>query len=133
MLPKRLLLATPLLMLSKAALASPRVARVRFHLPGNDTPVASFRPSAPAIHVLAELASATSGMQVRLVWFAVNTEDTPPNTRIIEQTINVTDRRMDTLRGNLTLNGAPWPTGEYRVDFLMIDAPVTSGTFRVAA
>lgn len=133
MLHKRLLLASPLLLLATTAQAAPRISRVRFHLPGNDTPVTSFRVSAPAIHALAELADATAGMQVKMVWYAVNTEDTPPNTRIIEQIVNVTDRRMDTLRGNLTLNGDPWPMGEYRLDFVMLDAPVISGTFRVAA
>ena len=133
MLPKRLLLATPLLLLAKAAMATPRVSRIRFHLPGNETPVTTFRPSAPAIHVVAELADATAGMQVKMIWIAVNTENTPPNTRLIDQTINITDRRMDTLRGNFSFNSIPFPPGDYRLDFLMLDAPITSGNFRVAA
>ena len=133
MLPKRLLLATPLLLLAKAALAAPRVSRVRFHLPGNETPVTSFRTSAPAIHLLGDMVDVTTGMRVNMVWIAVNTEGTPPGFQIIDQPFVISDRRMDVLTGRLTLNGNPWPPGDYRVDILINAAPAGSGTFRVTA
>ena len=133
MLPKRLLLATPMLLLATVAKAEPRISRVRFHLPGDEAPVTSFRPSVPRIHVIAQLSNATAGMQVKMLWIAVDTQDRPRNVRLADQTLNITDQRIDTLRGNVGLNGNPWPVGEYRLDFLMLDLDVTSATFRVTA
>ena len=133
MLNKRTLLATPLLMLATPALAAPRVSRVRFHLPGNETPLTSFRPSAPAIHLLGDLAEVTQGMRVNMIWVAVDTEGTPPNFPILDQPFVIPARGLDVLTGRLTLNGNPWPAGAYRVDILINGAPAGSGTFRVAA
>lgn len=133
MLPKRLLFATPLLMFASAARAAPRISRIRFHLPTNETPLTTFQPSAPAIHLLAELAEMTPGMKVKVVWIASNTDGAPPDTQIIDQLFDIADRRIDTLRSRLTLNGNPWPLGDYRADLFINDAPAGSGTFRVAA
>lgn len=80
-------------------------------------------------YAIVDLANAPEDTTVKVVWFAVDAENTDPELLIDEVTITSSDGR---LYFNLTnAPGQLWPLGQYRVDIYLNEELNTSLEFEV--
>jgi len=97
---------------------------------GGDNVTSTFSPT-DIFYAVADLANAPRGTKVEAKWVAVDAADTEPNLEFQTQTLDITE---ETFTGSIYFqlsNDAPWPVGQYRVDFYLNDALAQSVEFSV--
>ena len=124
------LLSAGLLFPSAARAGKPRIGRTEIFLRDGTSPLIAVPSTALAIKLVAEIFDVPVGARLVANWVIVKADGVRPNTPVSTLVIPITQANTNSATFSIN-NSGPWPVGEYRVDLMINDTPVTDVPYQV--